>query len=290
MISPMKIVMILLLLSATTGLYADFPVDKPSPEQRAIFRTINYYFHGPRMYDIDALKKAYHPDANFSFIDRETGALEQFTATQYFVMINESAHVVQTSQLIVRSIDITGNAALVKAEIMDEKKGRRISDYLSLLKIGGEWKIVNRTSYKDYASFGMEQDRRAAPDDLATIDDVLWTYLGGTSDHDLNAFEASLHPAAAVAYVNEKNGDLQAFSRPEYMVWQASLTGQELGRRQEILAVDAVGYMATAKVRTFYKRYKATTTDYLVLMKSEGEWQIVHKITYKDKKAFLAPA
>lgn len=289
--TQVKMLVIAMLISAPFFLHAEKPVDKSNPEYNAIFRTLNYYFHGVNMYDVNALKKAYHPDANFSFIDNETGALEQFSASQYFTLIGEAEHVVHQRSLHLKSIDVTGKAALVRTEIIYDKKGQRINDYLSLLKIDGEWKIVNRTSYKDYASFGKRNDKHGDQErERKGIDKVVWTYLAGAHDHDLNAFESALHPAAEVAFVNERSGLLQAISRPEYMTLHAGLTDEQLGLRQEILSLDRVGDMATAKVHTFYKRYKAATTDYLVLMKTEGQWQIVHKITHKDKKAFLAPA
>ena len=284
-----NILVIVMLISAPVFLRAGLSDNKPSQEYPAINRTINYYFHGVEMYDVEALKKAYHPDANLSFIDKETGALEQFNATQYFAMIAEAPHVVQERSLHVKSIDITGNAALAKPEIIYDRRGQRISDYLSLLKVDGAWKIVNRTSYKDYATFGGKPNGAPDASEIASIDKVAWTYLVGADDYDLNAFEESLHPTAAEAFVNEKNGALQALSRPEYMTLYAGMTG-ERGGRQEIQAVEMTGDMAMAKVHTYYRQYKAAATAYLVLMKSEGQWQIVHKITHKDKKAFLAPA
>ncbi len=285
-----NLLVIVMFISAPVFLRAGSLDDKPSQEYTAINRTLNYYFHGVEMYDVEALKKAYHPDANLSFIDKETGALEQFNAAQYFAMIAEAPHVVQERSLHVKSIDITGNAALVKTEIIYDRRGQRISDYLSLLKVDGVWKIVNRTSYKDYATFGGKPNRTSDEGEVASIDKVVWTYLAGAEDHDLNAFEESLHPTAAVAFVNEKDGALQALSRPEYMQLHAGLDEDLRGRRQEILSVDMTGDMAMAKVHTYYRQYKAAATAYLVLMKSEGQWQIVHKITHKDKKAFLAPA
>lgn len=161
MTDRVKILVIVMLISAPAWLRAGSPTEKVDPEYQKICRTINYYFHGVAMYDIGALEKAYHPDANLSFIDNETGVLEQFTARQYFAMIAEAPHVVHERSLNVKSIDITGNAALVKTEIIYDRRGQRISDYLSLLKVDGVWKIVNRTSYKDYATFGAK--RNAAP-------------------------------------------------------------------------------------------------------------------------------
>ena len=45
------------------------------------------------------------------------------------------------------SIDMTGIEAMVKVE--DLYLGFRFTDYLSLLKIDGEWVIVNKTFYHE---------------------------------------------------------------------------------------------------------------------------------------------
>lgn len=290
MTKQVKILVIAMCISAPFFLSADQPDFDQGPEQTEVYRTLNYYFYGVGMYDLDALKKAYHPNANFSFVDSKTGQLEQLDANEYFTMIEQSDHVYHERTLKVKSMDITGNAALVKAEIIYGKKGQRINDYLSLLKLDGAWRIVNRTSFREYATFGMEKSRNASEETLYSIESVVNTFLKGVDQVDLNAFEVSLHPSASVAYVNAKNGDFQKMSRPEYMVMYAGLTDQDLARRHEILQIDATGDMATVKIKTYYKRFKAATTDYIVLTKSNNEWQIVHKITHKDKKAYLAPA
>ena len=44
-----------------------------------------------------------------------------------------------------QSIDVTGNAAVVKV-VLDYPQ-TRFTDYMSMLKINGEWKIVNKTFY-----------------------------------------------------------------------------------------------------------------------------------------------
>ncbi|HEX8636521.1 MAG TPA: nuclear transport factor 2 family protein [Pyrinomonadaceae bacterium] len=45
------------------------------------------------------------------------------------------------------SVDITGNAA--SAKIILDYPTVRFTDYMSLLKIDGEWKIVNKTFYAE---------------------------------------------------------------------------------------------------------------------------------------------
>lgn len=45
----------------------------------------------------------------------------------------------------IESIDISGNAAIAKV-VLDYPQVR-FTDYMSLLKVGDEWKIVNKTFY-----------------------------------------------------------------------------------------------------------------------------------------------
>jgi protease I len=42
----------------------------------------------------------------------------------------------------VASVDVTGNAAIAKLEIA--KPGWVVTDYMSLLKVDGQWVIVNK--------------------------------------------------------------------------------------------------------------------------------------------------
>lgn len=113
-------------------------------EEAAIRETIQYYFQGHATGDGEHFRKAFHPDAKLFFI--RDGKLTQVTSEEYISRASgkPAADEGQRKRRI-DSIDISGNAAVVKITLDYPKTV--FTDYMSLLKIDGQWKIVNKTFY-----------------------------------------------------------------------------------------------------------------------------------------------
>jgi hypothetical protein len=120
------------------------PVLAQDAEEAAIRETIQQYFQGHATGNGEYFRKAFHPDAKLFFI-RE-GKLTQWTAEEYIGRASgkPAADEGQRKRKI-DSIDISGNAAVVKVTLDYPKVV--FTDYMSMLKIDGQWKIVNKTFY-----------------------------------------------------------------------------------------------------------------------------------------------
>ena len=73
---------------------------------------------------------------------KKDGSLGQLTQEQWYKGFEGSAGKEEQGTLKIVAVDVTGNAASVK--VFEEYPKSTYTDYLSLLKLGGEWKIVNK--------------------------------------------------------------------------------------------------------------------------------------------------
>lgn len=113
-------------------------------EEAAIRETIQHYFQGHATGNGEHFRKAFHPDAKLFFV-RE-GKLTVWTSEEYIGRASgkPAADEAQRKRQI-DSIDISGNAAIVKITL--DYPSVVFTDYMSMLKIDGQWKIVNKTFY-----------------------------------------------------------------------------------------------------------------------------------------------
>ena len=108
----------------------------------AIERTVNYYLEGGTNNDFSTLKKAFHESAMMKYIGdeyTEVNALEFFGSRM-------KPGPKQNRRTSIDYINISGHAA--NAKLIIEYDAFSFIDYMNLLKIDGEWKIVNKIFYK----------------------------------------------------------------------------------------------------------------------------------------------
>ena len=104
-------------------------------EQAAIRQVIQHYLDVTDKKDAEGIKKAFHPDTKFMSVGKN--GLNQMSLDEWWGRISRiPGKVERTSQVTV--LEVSGLAAVVKVDF------GRSKDYLSLLKINGEWKIVNK--------------------------------------------------------------------------------------------------------------------------------------------------
>src|ERR687897_496003 len=104
------------------------------------------YIQGHATGNGDFMRKAFHPEAKvMAFRD---GKLMNVTAEEFASRFNgkPAADEAQRKRRI-ESVEITGNAGVGK--IVLEYPTVTFTDYMSLLKVGDEWKIVNKVFYAE---------------------------------------------------------------------------------------------------------------------------------------------
>jgi Putative lumazine-binding len=111
-------------------------------EEAAVRAAVEHYFQGHATGQGEHFRKVFHPDSKLFFI-RE-GKLTQWTAEEYISRASgKPAPDEARRKRRIDSIDITGDAAFVKLTL--DYPGVVFTDYMSMLKIDGQWKIVNKT-------------------------------------------------------------------------------------------------------------------------------------------------
>jgi hypothetical protein len=115
-----------------------------APEQTAITEVVQLYIDGSRTGDADKLRRAFHPDA------RMYGSIagERFDQPieEFFTMASsQPADVDGTYEARIVSLEQVGDAATAAIEETGFWGTLSFTDFFSLSRIDGEWKIVNKT-------------------------------------------------------------------------------------------------------------------------------------------------
>jgi len=105
--------------------------------------TVNYYLEGGTNNDFETLKKAFHEKAMMKFVTKD--GYKEVNALEFFKRVIKPGPK-QNRTTSVQSITINGNTAVATLEI--EYPTFFFIDHMSLLKIDGTWKVVNKIYHK----------------------------------------------------------------------------------------------------------------------------------------------
>ncbi len=109
-------------------------------EYEAIAKVVQHYIDGAESGRSDDMKPAFHKDATiFGYVgpDLFAGPIQQLFAW------NDGNGPATELQSRIASIDLVGTVATVRLEL-DNWTGHRFTDLFTLLKVDGEWKIMNK--------------------------------------------------------------------------------------------------------------------------------------------------
>ena len=115
-------------------------------EEDAVRAAIEHYFRGHATGQGEHFRKVFHPDAKL-FAVRD-GKYWTLTSEEYIARAaGKPAADEARRKRTVESVDIAGNAAFAKVVL--DYPAVRFTDYMSMLKIDGEWKIVNKAFHAE---------------------------------------------------------------------------------------------------------------------------------------------
>jgi hypothetical protein len=115
-------------------------------ETDAVKVPLNNYLQGHATGDPDFIRKAFHPDAKIIAVT--DGKLFSRTVEEFAkVFTGKPAADEARRKRLIGNIDITGNTATAK--IVLDYPAVKFTDLMSLIKIDGEWKIINKTYYAE---------------------------------------------------------------------------------------------------------------------------------------------
>ena len=102
---------------------------------------LTHYIEGRNGGDLERLKKAFHPTAALKFVDPETKELGEWNLEEYVKRLRPGQKLNCFGQIT--DIRIFNDAA--QATVLLTYPNLRFHDYMSLLKINGQWLIVDKT-------------------------------------------------------------------------------------------------------------------------------------------------
>lgn len=140
----MKKFAILFLLIGSAGLFFGFNVLADEKELARV--PLENYIKAQATGNGDLIRQAFYKDARImAFRDGKLTNLsvEEFASRFTGKAADDEAKRKRT----IESLDISGNAAVAK--IILDYPAVKFVDYMSLLKIDGEWKIVNKSFYAE---------------------------------------------------------------------------------------------------------------------------------------------
>ncbi len=115
-------------------------VTKEANDYKAITETIQHYINGARSGKGDEMKPAFHSDATiFGYVgtDLMAGPIKNLLDW------NDNNGPAQELETHLANIDLIDTIATVRLEL-DNWTGLRFTDLFTLLKVDGQWKIMNK--------------------------------------------------------------------------------------------------------------------------------------------------
>ena len=120
-----------------------------------------------------------------------------------------------------------------------------------------------------------------APDEEAAVRAALEHYLLGHATGDGAHYEMVFHPQSKLFWMRDDT--LNTRTSADYIAGASgSPAADEDQRRREITMVDVTGDAAVARIVLDYPT--VVLTDYMSLLKIDGEWKIVNKIFTAEPK------
>lgn len=123
-----------------------FAASAQDAEKDAVRVPLENYIKGHATGDGEYMKKAFHTEGNLIFV--RDGKYTTRSFTEYIAgFTGKPAADEKDRKRAIEAIDVSGNAAVARV-ILDYPTVKFV-DYFTLLKINGEWKIVNKSFYAE---------------------------------------------------------------------------------------------------------------------------------------------
>jgi len=110
-------------------------------EKEKIKKPLLDYIEGTANGEPDRLKRAFHPDFNLYFVKNDS--VNAWSGKGYISNVKQGRKSNRIGKII--SVDFANDAAIAKIEIDMPDRKRLYTDYLMLLKVKGEWKIIHKS-------------------------------------------------------------------------------------------------------------------------------------------------
>ena len=126
-----------MLITVITGFLFSSIVIAQQADEAAVKACLENYMSG----DGNRMEKAFHPSATMKYIDAKTNEFKDVPIADFIARVKANT-TKQDRKIEIVSMNIEGNAANGKIKI--ESGNAILYDYMNMLKIDGEWKIVSK--------------------------------------------------------------------------------------------------------------------------------------------------
>ncbi|MDH2443773.1 nuclear transport factor 2 family protein [Amnibacterium sp. CER49] len=257
---------------------------RSAPDRDEIVRVVQQYVAGFGGHDTGLFRRAFHPTARIFFTWPDGRLFENLIAEEFEGWAASDV----TASGRVLSLTQAGDVATVLLAF-DQTDSNNWVDAHSLLRLGGEWKIMNKTAtHATRAGWAGVPARRqgdepqgaeprfglgAAPDRDA-IARVVHLYTDGMGADDEAMFREAFHPHARISYTNAE-GELHEGPMTEgyepWAHWPTPISGRIVALTQAgDLATVVLGFDAPGGPEDSW-------LDVHSLLRIDGIWQIVNK-------------
>ena len=114
----------------------------PAGDSEAQVRAVvERYLHGLKFNNVKDFEAAFWPEARLFFVKKD-GSIGQLTQQEWYRMFAGAEGKEEEGTLTILAVDVTDDAASVK--VIETYATSVYVDYLNMLHIGGEWRIVNK--------------------------------------------------------------------------------------------------------------------------------------------------
>ncbi|WP_347925279.1 nuclear transport factor 2 family protein [Pontimicrobium sp. SW4] len=110
-------------------------------ETEKINKPLMDYIEGTANGEPDRLKRAFHPDFNLYFVKNDS--VNIWSGKGYISNVKQGKKSNRIGKIV--SVDYENDAAIAKIEIDMPDRKRLYTDYLMLLNVKGEWKIIHKS-------------------------------------------------------------------------------------------------------------------------------------------------
>ena len=120
--------------------------------------------------------------------------------------------------------------------------------------------------------------------EIERVKEAIQTYVDGVIDFDFSRGESTWHPdGLKISYDSEKRkliGLTISQTRPDLSEDEIELMKKRISQKGRIVSAEFTGDAASVKLVWNFNRdgVEAEITDYILLLKIEGDWKIVAKV------------
>jgi protease I len=239
---------------------------------RGIEAAIRLYFQANENNDAAALARAFHASTVMFWTDAQGRATSQGQYGWRTRLRAPETPKQRASERRIVWVEALGDSAA--AAVVSRLDGRELHDFLTLLKIGGEWKIVGKV----FSNRPVQPSARAAPDavtDERRVRAVIERKMTSMDDYDGALLSSGYLPQATTASLLD--GEIEIFPIAEWAARfdaRAAAGQREAGVTRRIERVEIAG--DAAYVRFSHRFPNMYVVDRALLVRHDSHWRIAH--------------